>query len=255
MPGVKAAQRRTTCREQLSSGAFTLVELLVVIAIIGVLVSLLMPALGAARRRAEAVRCLMQLRSIGMAGQQYALANRNALPGQYFYDATAGYAEKFSLTPYLDIPVPTRSPTIFTCAEIFARWPYYRSYGRTRAINGFGYRWTRASSGSPTSDPDNQRLADKPHKLSEIPSPSAMYFIADSVYSQFYSDEVGHYYYSDIRLPNFATAAVDHPERYVHLDALNFSFMDGHAQSVSRAEMQRLVQDSADPFWRGGYLE
>ena len=55
--------------------AFTLVELLVVIAIIALLMSLLMPALGRARRQAQAVICQSQLGSWGLALQLFAHDN------------------------------------------------------------------------------------------------------------------------------------------------------------------------------------
>ncbi|QDT09960.1 DUF1559 domain-containing protein [Planctomycetes bacterium K23_9] len=65
---------------RLQSRAFTLVELLVVIAIIGILVGLLLPAVGAAIEAGRRTQCLNNLRSIGQATTGYATA-KGEFPG------------------------------------------------------------------------------------------------------------------------------------------------------------------------------
>jgi prepilin-type N-terminal cleavage/methylation domain-containing protein len=60
--------------------AFTLIELLVVIAIIGLLISIVVPSLGAARASAKRAVCASNLRQIGIALRSYISGCNDRLP-------------------------------------------------------------------------------------------------------------------------------------------------------------------------------
>ncbi|MFK7790432.1 MAG: prepilin-type N-terminal cleavage/methylation domain-containing protein [Phycisphaeraceae bacterium] len=86
-------------------GGFTLIELLVVISIIALLIAILLPALGAARRSARMTQCLSNMRQWGIAQAAHAVENQDLLPqtgngGQNTLEGT-WYNE---LPDYIDYP-------------------------------------------------------------------------------------------------------------------------------------------------------
>jgi prepilin-type N-terminal cleavage/methylation domain-containing protein/prepilin-type processing-associated H-X9-DG protein len=59
---------------------FTLIELLVVIAIIAILASLLLPTLGRAKEKGMQMRCMSNMRQLGLSAVLYAMDNRDFFP-------------------------------------------------------------------------------------------------------------------------------------------------------------------------------
>lgn len=90
---LKSYRVQRACRQ---GGGFTLIELLVVIAIIALLIGILLPALGSARRSARTLVCQANMRSMGQGATNYSLDFRDVIPA--FNWRAGGYS-----TPYTDL--------------------------------------------------------------------------------------------------------------------------------------------------------
>ena len=106
-------RRNPRAASRLRPPAFTLVELLVVIGIIALLISILMPALGQAKRKAQAVVCMANVKQIYTAMQMFAQDHKGCLPQPYLVGQT-------SMSSPTDPATPTKWPNGTPVAETLA---------------------------------------------------------------------------------------------------------------------------------------
>jgi prepilin-type N-terminal cleavage/methylation domain-containing protein/prepilin-type processing-associated H-X9-DG protein len=105
--------------------AFTLIELLVVIGIIGLLAGMLMPALASAKRKANSVKCLNNIRQLSLSATLYANDQNEEFPRRRLL--TNSWVA--TLQPYY------KDPKVLKCPS--DRWLEWRSY----MINGWNDYW------------------------------------------------------------------------------------------------------------------
>jgi len=146
----KIVKRKT----QSSHGAgFTLVELLVVVAIIGILASLLLPAISRAKGKAYNTVCVNQLRQLGAATRLYAEDNENKMPRAEILPTLPLDPQQplpricDALGPYVSRAVGTNSAPVFKCPtdnlKMFSRQG--SSYEWNTELNGHRLDETRSS--------------------------------------------------------------------------------------------------------------
>ncbi len=111
--------------------SFTLIELLVVVAIIAVLVSMLLPALTAAREFAQGLNCLNQLQQVSVATQIYA-SDSNMI----VFLTTAGYPPTTSWRRWMQPLFPT-----YLNNYNIVRCPYYPPYENDLTFHPISGNW------------------------------------------------------------------------------------------------------------------
>jgi prepilin-type N-terminal cleavage/methylation domain-containing protein/prepilin-type processing-associated H-X9-DG protein len=125
--------------------AFTLIELLTVIAIIAVLAALLLPALAAAKRKAQQVSCLSNVKQLTLASYIYATdsgSHATYSDPAILWMGTENYGSNQKIlicpTTHEDTPAPTSQSA--GAADVTWTWIYHtNSFVGSYALNGWLY--------------------------------------------------------------------------------------------------------------------
>ena len=239
---------------------FTLIELLVVISIIALLIAILLPALGAARRAGKSAACLTTTRQQSIAHNIWLAERKERLMA---WDANGYFEWVTQIEEYT-----TSAAGIFLCPEAdedldfgtgyvarvrgssTSAWSYGEPFVASYGLNGFMYDINDGST-NPSNFNGGDTPSDKDYwwgsRISQVKSPSDVPFTADAMWP------VGWPEHNDPPPADglgtqvngaaggsgnntFARFLFDrHPGT-----TNNVSFVDGHSESVSAAGLYEL---------------
>ena len=238
--------------------AFTLVELLVVIAIIAVMISVLMPALSKARKAANRVTCLSNLRQIRIGVSCYSRDYKGWLPiASYDFLTHDHVLWSGAVAHYLRVPYYTEFYSHLTLYPEF-QWVYYTdparngrsnilkcpeehyknfwgtdmavSYGWNTSIWGLGINDAWATWPPPPSQPNpiyNEMMGRI--KESQVRNWAGTIMIGEP-YGSIHWPNGGGYEYAAVQFTSYGAAASEYPNYLTtyHSGGGNVLWCDGH---------------------------
>lgn len=232
--------------------AFTLVELLVVVAIIALLIGILIPAVGKARKVAQTTKCLANIRSLEQAHWIYMSEWDGKMIDVGFAHGGAHADEEVAfintLQDYYGNQLLARSPV-----DDSPHWPQSRG-GQGAPIEGTSDLYRRTSYGINNLLTSKSPTGDDYMDVDRIASPSRMvHFVMMAFEGDFAGSDHTHvegWWVSGLPQASPGIAA-DQVEIHAHggpkrsfQSVTNYGFLDGHAETLRFEEVYETNRDN-----------